>query len=223
MPHHEHLLPPVPTSADRRAGEAAVRDADGHPATVLAEHELGKLERDEAAGKLSVHARLPVVVDQELLNFVAALVKATKLIEMDKSGLTSPKSAPVDADSDVTSLDERLDENQSLSRESTQSQPQSHGRFKALHMGYLKDIKGVTKEFTGMTKDFTKSVGHDIRHTIKRTTVDAVVNDKWIAKLVGKVAKQLENALGDVGYSGELPIALGPYRDMAETPSKILP
>jgi len=223
MPHHEHLLPPLPTSADRRAGEAAVRDADGHPATVLAEHELGKLERDETAGKLSVHARLPAVVDQELLNFVAALVKATKLIEMDKSGLTSPKSVPVDADSDTASLDERLDENESLSRESTQSQSHGHGRFKALHMGYLKDIKGVTKDFTGMTKDFTKAVSHDIRHSIKRTTVDAVVNDKWIAKLVGKVAKQLENALGDVGYSGELPIALGPYRDQAETASKILP
>lgn len=45
----------------------------------------------------------------------------------------------------------------------------------------------------------------------------------WIAKLVGKIAKQLENAMGDVGYSGDLPIPLDTYRKNAEPFTKLLP
>lgn len=64
---------------DKRAQEAEVRQADGHPKAVQAEHELSKLKNDECTGKMSVHIRLPAQIDQELLNFVAALVKATKV------------------------------------------------------------------------------------------------------------------------------------------------
>jgi hypothetical protein len=39
---------------------------------------------DEANAKMSVHARPPAVFDQELLNFIAALVKASKVVEMEK-------------------------------------------------------------------------------------------------------------------------------------------
>jgi hypothetical protein len=203
LPHHEHLLPPVPSIEDRRVQEGEVRDAEGIPKTVQAESELNRLVNDQCTGKLSVHVRLPVVLDQELLNFVAALVKATKLIEMDKAGVSHPSSVPTDEE-----VEEKVDEN--LEKES------SHGRFKSLHMNYLKEVKGFTT-------DLTKTVTGNIKHTIKRTTVDAMVNDRWIAKLVGKVAKQLENAMGDVGYSGDLPIALGPYRAIAEPYTKILP
>lgn len=46
---------------------------------------------------------------------------------------------------------------------------------------------------------------------------------RWIAKMVGKIAKHLESAMGDVGYSGDLPISLEPYRKNAEPLPKILP
>lgn len=203
LPHHEHLLPPVPSMEDRRAQEGEVRDAEGRPKTVQAEYELSRLENDQCNGKLSVHVRLPVVLDQELLNFVAALVKATKLIEMDKAG-PQQSSSPSEEQ-----IEEQVDEN--LERETSHG-----GRFKTLHKNYLKEVKGFTT-------DLTKSVTGNIKHTIKRTTVDAMVNDRWIAKLVGKVAKQLENAMGEVGYSGDLPISLEPYRANAEPYAKLLP
>ena len=51
-----------------------------------------------------------------------------------------------------------------------------------------------------------------------------VVSDRWIAKLVGKMAAKLENAQGDVGYSGEIPVPLEPYRAGSDgLPSKLLP
>lgn len=37
-------------------------------------------------------------------------------------------------------------------------------------------------------------------------------SNRWIAKLVAKVTKKLETAQGDVGYSGNIPVALEPYR-----------
>jgi hypothetical protein len=43
--------------------------------------------------------------------------------------------------------------------------------------------------------------------------VDGVVNDRWIAKLVGKITKKLEAARGDVGYSGDIPVPLEVYRN----------
>jgi len=53
--------------------------------------------------------------------------------------------------------------------------------------------------------------------------VDAAANDKWIAKLVGKVTKKLETMQGDIGYSGDLPVALDVYRKKAEPGSKLMP
>lgn len=47
---------------------------------------------------------------------------------------------------------------------------------------------------------------------MKKTLVSAAVNDKWIAKMVGKVTKKLEEARGDVGYAGDIKVPLGPYR-----------
>jgi len=39
---------------------------------------------DEANVKISVHARLPACFDQELLDFVSALVKGTKVVELEQ-------------------------------------------------------------------------------------------------------------------------------------------
>ena len=58
---------------------------------------------------------------------------------------------------------------------------------------------------------------------MQRVAVDAAANDKWIAKLVGKVTRKLEGMQGDVGYSGELPVPLKVYRKQTEGASKLLP
>jgi hypothetical protein len=85
LPHHEHLLPPVPTQDAKHKLEQEVEDADGTPKTVQAERELEQVEKDEANVKIAVHVRMPACLDQELLDFVAALVKATKVVELEKA------------------------------------------------------------------------------------------------------------------------------------------
>ena len=50
--------------------------------------------------------------------------------------------------------------------------------------------------------------------------------NRWIAKMVGKITRKLEEARGDVGYSGDIPVPLEKYRNQAlpgERPDKILP
>jgi hypothetical protein len=84
LPHHEHILPPVPTAQDKEKLAQEIEDADGKPKTIQAEHQLEQAQKDEASIKMSVHASLPACFDQELLNFVAALVKATKVVELEK-------------------------------------------------------------------------------------------------------------------------------------------
>lgn len=61
-------------------------------------------------------------------------------------------------------------------------------------------------------KEFSRAVGAGLRGGVKKAVVDGVVNEKWIAKLVGKITKNLEQAQGDVGYSGDIPVQLGAYR-----------
>ena len=68
-------------------------------------------------------------------------------------------------------------------------------------------------------KDGMKTVNDSMR----RVGIDAVANDRVIARLVGKITKQLETAQGDIGYSGDLPVALQPYRARAEQELKLLP
>lgn len=84
LPHHEHLLPPVPTRQDKQELEKEVEEADGLPKTIQAQGTLEQAIKDETNVKMSVHASLPACFDQELLNFIAALVKATKVVEMEK-------------------------------------------------------------------------------------------------------------------------------------------
>lgn len=84
LPHHEHILPAVPTRQDKKQMEKEVEVADGLPKTVQAQQSLEQAVKDETNVKMSVHASLPACFDQELLNFIAALVKATKVVEMEK-------------------------------------------------------------------------------------------------------------------------------------------
>jgi hypothetical protein len=85
LPHHEHILPPIPSASHKANLSENIEQAKGVPKEIEAEHDLEQAEKDEANVKLSVHARLPACFDQELLDWVAALVKATKVIEMEKS------------------------------------------------------------------------------------------------------------------------------------------
>lgn len=84
LPHHDHLLPPVPTTEVKEELGQGVNTASGKPKEVQAQHQLSQAEKDETNVKISVHARLPACFDQELLDFLAALIKATKVVEIEK-------------------------------------------------------------------------------------------------------------------------------------------
>ncbi|PNS15310.1 hypothetical protein CAC42_5481 [Sphaceloma murrayae] len=164
LPHHEHLLPAPPTEEDRDELQQRVDESVGKPKLVQAERNLDKRMKDEASMQVSAHGRLPSVFDQSLLDFIAALVKATKIIEMEKED-------PV--------------------------------------------------ESTGF-RQFAKGLGTDVKEGMRRLAVDAAANDRWIAKLVGKVTTKLETMQGEVGYSADVPIPLAPYRAKAESASKLM-
>ena len=157
LPHHEHLLPPKPTPKDKAELADQAAHADGQPKTFQKEHELAQAEKDEVNVKIAVHARLPACFDQELLNFVAALVKATKVVELER-----------EAD--------------------------------------------VAEHEVSTFKDFAHQLNKGMKDGMKKVVAEGIVNDRWIAKMVGKITKQLETAQGEVGYSGDIPVALGPYR-----------
>ncbi|KAH6680498.1 hypothetical protein B0J14DRAFT_266791 [Halenospora varia] len=170
LPHHDHLLPPVPSSEQKKELESNIDAADGKPKEIQAEHELKQVEKDEANVKISVHARLPACFDQELLDFIAALVKATKVVELEKQ---------------PSVMDEEV-----------------HG-----------------------LKDFSRTLKGGMKDGFKKAVVDGVVNDRLIAKIVGKITKKLEVARGEAGYSGDIPIALAVYRtgEVGKDGEKLLP
>lgn len=84
LPHHEHLLPPKPSKKDKDKMQREIDDAEGKPKTIQKQSDLDQADKDECNVKMGIHVRLPAVFDQELINFVAALGKATKVAEMTK-------------------------------------------------------------------------------------------------------------------------------------------
>lgn len=173
LPHHEHWLPSRPTKEDKHQHRKDVLETDGIPGTLQAERELEQILEDETNVNISAHLRLPACFDQQLLDFTAALVKATKVIEMERE----------------LSDDESSDD-------------ETHG-----HRSF---------------KTFAKDLNSNIRDRMKKSAVDVMANDRWIAKMVGKITRKLESAQGDIGYSGDLPVPLEPYRQRAEEATKIL-
>lgn len=271
LPHHEHLIPAAAKVADLKDQTEAVQDADGMPKTLQAEKDLQKLEKDETEVIISVHASLPACFDQSLLNFVAALVKATKVIELEKT-MDEADKAPEKSDTEdmsdnlptspsdsVTSLPD------SLSSSITPSSRTGTGfkSFAAKIHRNLKDsradpandpvsptdsmeptgppsrtgtgfnnLRQNTKEIrqnikNSTTNDSIRKLARDLHQSskdgMKKAVVGGMVNDRWIAKIVGKIAAKLEQAQGDLGYSGRIPIPLAPYRAAADLPSKLLP
>lgn len=151
LPHHEHLVPSAPIK--RPVGEMA-KGAEDEPG----DHKLPDLEqddKDEAAVKMSVHVRLPAIFSQELLDFIAILAKASKLVEMEQA-----------------------------------MSPTEDGENK------LRDLTGALN--LKMKYGFAKAV---------------LASDQWLARLTGKIMKGLEEVSGDVGYSGDIPVGLGSYRE----------
>ena len=157
LPHHEHLLPPIPTVEDKESIANDIEESSGTPKAIQKQYDLEQAEKDEANVKLNAHVSLPACFDQELLDFVAALVKATKVVEMEK-------------------------------------EPESPEQ----------DVKGL--------KDFTHSISQSMRDGMKKAAVSGMMNDRWIAKMVGRITKKLETVQGNVGYACNIPVALEEYR-----------
>lgn len=64
LPHHEHLLPDVPSESLKDRLYKEIEEADGQPKTVQAEVKLEQAKRDETNIRMAVHASLPACLDQ---------------------------------------------------------------------------------------------------------------------------------------------------------------
>lgn len=239
LPHHEHIVPPKPTAEDEQDLEAEISESTSLPKAVQTERELKLASKDETTITMSVHASLPASCDQSLLNFIAALVKATKIVELEKevddvdtaSTSTSGPSEPPTPTS-PTSFD-------TISIASTDSVPHhnNNNTNKPLPLNSVKDIASFKllaknirqnlKDGTTSTsiKDLAREMHQNASQGMKKAAVAGLVNDRWIARLVGRTAAMLQKAQGDVGYSGGIPILLAPYRSEStgEWGGKILP
>ncbi|KAJ4421171.1 hypothetical protein N0V82_003936 [Gnomoniopsis sp. IMI 355080] len=173
LPHHDHLLPPRPQAREEQF-EITVEEAGNKSKEIQAQRALEQVRNDEANVKISVHARLPAVLDQSLLDFIAALVKASKIAEFERLA------------------DEREEQEE---EEATASSEQEH----------------VEKPITGF-RERSAAFKSRVKESMKRTLVDSVVSDRWIAKMVGRITKKLEGAMGEAGYSGDIPVRLEVYR-----------
>ncbi|KAH9820904.1 hypothetical protein Tdes44962_MAKER05095 [Teratosphaeria destructans] len=210
LPHHEHILPPKPTFEDEEEQSREVDQADGKPKTVQARQELKKIQRDETNVTMTIHGSLPACFDQSLLNFTAALVKATKIIELEKTAY--------DIDAEEAALSP--DDDASVT---SGTHSRNNSGFKAFTKGLRQGMKdGNTRD---VIKEFARDVHQATKDNFKKAVVGGVVNDRWIAKMVGRVATKLEMAQGDLGYSGEIPVGLGFYRRKSGDAhlSKLLP
>ncbi|KAH7356128.1 hypothetical protein BKA66DRAFT_501832 [Pyrenochaeta sp. MPI-SDFR-AT-0127] len=218
FPRHEHIFPKLPTDYEIMEMEQAIAELEGTPKAVQARKDLEKLKRDEASMHVSAHAHLPAQFHQDLLNFVAAIVKATKVIESDKDFEEAKvlrelkRLSTTASDSDVSSIASVNTNNTDISHNSQSTLNANEDKsFK----GFLKKVDSGFKEAGNKTIVGMRKAGHN--------TVSAMANDRWIARLVGKVTRKLEKAQGEVGYSGEVPIPLAKYRQRHESESKILP
>jgi hypothetical protein len=219
FPHHEHIFPAKATEFELMELEESIKELAGTPKELLARKDLEKLKNDEASMHISAHAHLPAVFHQDLLNFVAAIVKATKVIESDKSfeeakvlrELKRVSTATTDSDVDsVASMDTTNTANTTDTMDSTKTVSSNKG-FK----DFLKKVDTGFKDASAKTMVGMRKAGV--------STVSAMANDRWIASLVGKITRKLENAQGEVGYSGDVPIPLDKYRVRLESQTKILP
>ncbi|EAT89120.1 hypothetical protein SNOG_03915 [Parastagonospora nodorum SN15] len=216
FPHHEHIFPVKRTDFQLMEMEEAIKLIAGTPKARQALKEYEKLKKDEASMHVSAHAHLPAQFHQDLLNFVAAIVKATKVIESDKSFEEAKvlrelkRVSAASGDSDVDSV-ASVDTTTTTNTNDTTTTVNSDKGFK----NFLKKVDTGFKDASAKTMVGMRKAGAN--------TVSAMANDRWIASLVGKITRKLEKAQGEVGYSGDVPIALDKYRVRHESLTKILP
>ncbi|CAN9258420.1 unnamed protein product [Alternaria alternata] len=200
-----HIFPKKKSDFDLLEMESAINEAEPTPKQILARKELEKLKE-----RRSVHAPQ---FHQDLLNFVAAIVKATKVIESDKdfeeAKVLRELKRVSTTDSEASSLASVNTNNSEMSQ--TTLNGNEDKSFKA----FLKKVDTGFKEASNKTMVGMRKAGQN--------TVHAMANDRWIARLVGKVTRKLEKAQGELGYSGEVPIALAKYRERHEFEQKLLP
>jgi hypothetical protein len=222
FPHHEHIFPKKSTEFELMELEAAIKEIEGTPKEVQARKELEKLKKDEASMHISAHAHLPAQFHQDLLNFVAAIVKATKVIESDKSfeearvlrELKRVSTAAADSDVDSVASVETTNTTGTADTTGTTDTNKTVNSNKGFK-DFLKKVDTGFKDASAKTMVGMRKAGV--------STVSVMANDRWIASLVGKITRKLEKAQGEVGYSGEVPIPLAKYRERHESQTKILP
>jgi hypothetical protein len=223
LPHHEHLIPEKPAPSDEERLKVEVVEADGIPKTTQAKKDLDKVKKDETSIAMSVHASLPASFDQTLLNFIAALVKATKIVEIEK------EIAEVEQRRGRSNTNSSLPNSPDSDTESTMSESPTKPKlgfkevagFKVMAHNIRQNLKDGS--YNTSIKEFAKELHQNTKDGMKKAVVGGLVNDRWIAKIVGKTAAALQKAQGDVGYSGGIPIPLEPYRGTEDLPSKLLP
>lgn len=209
LPHHEHLLPPKPTPDDKEELKAEVKEADEPIEAVQAEQHLKKVQKDETEIKMSVHASLPAKFDQSLLNFVAALVKATKIIELERevvearehsenSPVTPASSVPDSDGGHINSPVSMFDSDSSVPNSPAMSAPAraSTGMMKEMSNFKIitRNIRQNLTESNATIKEFAEKLGHNTRDGMKKAVVGGLVNDRWIARIIGKTAAVLQKA-----------------------------
>lgn len=194
LPHHDHLLPPRPPVREAQF-EATVEDEDGvalagnKSKEMQAQRAREQVRNDEANVKMSVHARLPAVLDQSLLDFVAALVKASKIAEFERlADEREEEGGEEEEEGEKVEDEDEEDEENGVGSD----QPEKRER---------RSLRDLSIALKGRVKD-----------SMKRTLVDSVVSDRWIAKMVGRITKKFEGAMGEAGYSGDIPVKLEAYR-----------
>ncbi|USP76383.1 hypothetical protein yc1106_03657 [Curvularia clavata] len=215
FPHHEHIFPKKASDFEILEMESAVNETEPKPKQAQARKRLKRLKRDEAAMHVSAHVHLPAQFHQDLLNFVAAIVKATKVIESDKDFeeakvLRELKRVSTNlSDSEASSV-ASLNTNETEASQATINSPEDKS-FKA----FLKRVDTGLKEASNKTMVNMRKAG--------QSTVHAMANDRWIARLVGKVTRKMEKVQGELGYSVDVPIPLDKYRVRHEFEQKLLP
>lgn len=234
LPHHEHLYPPILTDFDELKIEQEIEEAKGTPQAVRMKKDLERRRKDETCMKISVHGHLPALFDQQLLNFVAATVKATKVIEVEKGHeeLVLKRAATDKLEMEIRRVDSVASESVKVADDDASA---SSGASDAPTAGSQESVP-MSVQSTPSTKSGTtfkarmnntfKGMNTKIQDGWRKAgiqTVNVVANDRWIASIVGRIMRKLEKAQGDVGYSGLIAMPMAEYRQRAELESKLLP
>ncbi|PVH95148.1 hypothetical protein DM02DRAFT_166198 [Periconia macrospinosa] len=237
LPHHEHIMPSKLTDFEEMQLQQEVEDAKGTPKAIQLRKDLERRRRDETAMKISVHGHLPALFDQELLNFVAATVKATKVIEVEKGheelvlkrAATDKLELEVRRTDSVASADtagsDTISTGSGGSGESVNTDKTDPATIASQASQNSQNSLARSATFSSRFNSTFKGMNTKVKEGWRKAginTVNVVANDRWIAKIVGNIMRKLERAQGDVGYSGIIPLPLEVYRMKAEAESKFL-